>query len=478
MALNVYNTLSKKKEVFVPLEKESVKMYVCGITPYDYCHLGHGRCYTTFDTIRRYLLFQGYDVKYVQNFTDVDDKIINRAKEQGRDPFELSAFFSNEYFRDADALGIKRADVYPKVTAHIAEIIALVQRIMDNGFAYAVEDGVYFDVSKFREYGKLSGQPLENLVAGARVAPGEFKNDPADFALWKNAKEGEPFWESPWGNGRPGWHIECSAMSMKHLGEQIDVHGGGQDLIFPHHEDEVAQSEAATGKTFSKYWLHNGFIIVGKEKMAKSLGNFVTLRDALEKHGGQVLRFFYLQSHYREPVDASAETIGRAAESLQKLLGALSALREAEQSEGKDSRPEVGFPGEEEKEAEEIIAVEKKFFNAMDDDFNTPLALSALFELKDLGYKCLNDKSCTHLSAKNVLRCMKKLCGILGILDAKPKGLEGITEKEIEDAMQARENARKAKDFAAADRIRLLLLEKGVILEDGKDGSVKWKKKI
>ncbi len=477
MALNVYNTRSKSKEEFSPREKGKVKMYVCGITPYDYCHLGHGRCYTTFDTARRYLLHLGYEVKYVQNFTDVDDKIINRARERNEDPFALSSRFSEEYFADADALGIMRADEYPKVTKHIPEIISLVQTLVAKGFAYAVEDGVYFDVSKFKEYGKLSGQPLENLVAGARIAPGEFKRNAGDFALWKTAKAAEPFWESPWGNGRPGWHIECSAMALKHLGEQIDVHGGGLDLIFPHHEDEVAQSEAATGKPFVKYWMHNGFIVVGKDKMAKSLGNFVTLRQAIEAHGGQVLRFFYLQSHYREPVDAGAENIAKAAEGLQKILGTLAALEEAEKAIGKDSREAVGFPKEEEREADEILSIEKKFFAAMDDDLNTPLALAALFELKDFAYKCLNDKDCSHVSATNVLRSMKKLCGVLGILDAKPKAL-GVSEKEIEEAIAARENARRAKDFKASDRIRALLLEKGVVLEDGSDGKMRWTRKV
>ncbi|MFA6049340.1 MAG: cysteine--tRNA ligase [Candidatus Micrarchaeia archaeon] len=461
MALNVFNTLKGEKEGFAPLQTGKVGMYVCGITPYDYCHLGHGRCYTAFDTIRRYLLHLGFEVKFVQNFTDIDDKIIRRASEQKKDPLELSAFFSEEYFKEADALGIMRAGVYPKVTQHIPEIISLVEKLVAKGFAYAAGDGVYFDVAKFPGYGKLSRQPLEKLVAGARVAPGDFKHSPADFAIWKNAKEGEPFWESPWGRGRPGWHIECSAMSSKYLGETFDIHGGGQDLVFPHHEDEIAQSEAANGKPFVKYWLHNGFIIVGKDKMAKSLGNFVTLRQAIEKHGGQVLRFFYLQSHYREPVDAGEEKIAKAAESLQKLLDAIALLEDAAKKGGAA-------------ECKEISAIEAKFNAAMDDDFNTPLAISAVFELKDLAHKSLAGNSEVPPSA--VLGSMKKLLGVLGVLDAKPKEA-GISQGEIETAIAQREDAKKAKDFGKADGIRKMLAEKGVLLEDSAGGAVRWKRK-
>ncbi len=476
MALAVFDTLSKGKKKFVPLHEGRVGMYVCGITPYDYCHLGHGRCYTSFDVIRRYLAHKGYKVRYVQNFTDIDDKIIKRGQEASQDPFALSKKFSDEYFADMDGLGIMRADEYPLVTQHIPEIIRFVERLARNGYAYAVQGehgsgkDVYFEVGRFVPYGKLSGQDPETLRAGARVGVDERKKASGDFALWKRAKPGEPCWDSPWGKGRPGWHIECSAMSTKHIGDTLDIHGGGQDLVFPHHEDEIAQSEAATGKPFANYWLHNGFVVVGTDKMAKSLGNFVTLRDAIEKHGARLLRLFYISTHYRSPIDASPERIEELRPTLQKLADTRALL--AHEAKGK-TRPEKAASDFAVKADAHAIA--EKFEEAMDDDFNTPLALAALFELKDLAYRLATEKGVSRGSFAFLSGTFEKLAnGVLGIFDAKESKVE-MSDAEVAELIALRDAAKKAGDYAAADKIRDSLNRKGIILADKPTGT-DWKR--
>jgi len=475
MALQVFDTLSRQTRVFTPVHEGKVGMYVCGVTPYDYCHLGHGRCYTAFDVVRRYLGFRGYDVKYVQNFTDIDDKIIKRAAEANQDPFELSKKFSDEYFVDMDKLGIKRADVYPLVTQTIPDIVKFVERLVRNGYAYAVEGehgsgkDVYYDVQKFVAYGKLSGQPLDKLRAGARVGVDERKKNTEDFALWKAAKPGEPSWDSPWGKGRPGWHIECSVMSTKHLGDTLDIHGGGQDLIFPHHEDEIAQSEAATGKPFAKYWLHNGFVVVGKDKMAKSLGNFVTLRAALDKFGPMLLRLFYISTHYRAPIDSDAGRIEELRPTLQKLLDTRQLLAHEAKSK---TRPEKSSSDSAVKA--DLHAITQNFESAMDDDFNTPLALAALFELKDLAYK-LAGENASRTSFELLAKTYESLAnGVLGLFDAE-ETKTGISDAEIKELVLQRDAAKKEKDYKKADEIRDLLNSKGIILAD-KATETTWKR--
>ena len=474
--MTVFDTLSKGKKKFVPLEEGKVRMYVCGITPYDYCHLGHGRCYTAFDVIRRYLAFCGYKVKYVQNFTDIDDKIIKRASEAKQDPFALSERFSEEYFVDMDSLGILRADEYPLVTKNIPDIIKFVQRLISNGYAYVVEGqhgsgkDVYYEVSRFIPYGKLSGQPLEKLRAGARIDVDERKKNAEDFALWKSAKPGEPSWDSPWGKGRPGWHIECSVMSTKNLGDTLDIHGGGQDLIFPHHEDEIAQSEAATGKPFANYWLHNGFVVVGKDKMAKSLGNFITLRQALDTHGARLVRLFYVSTHYRGPIDASPDRIEELRPTLQKLLDTRQLIEREKKNEARPEKSESDA-----KVKADVFATARKFEDAMDDDFNTPLALSALFELKDFAYRLEAEKGTSRTSFALLADTFEKLAnGVLGIFDAN-EAKAGIPDAEVAALVAERDAAKKAKDFAKADEIRDGLARKGIILADKPTGTL-WKR--
>jgi cysteinyl-tRNA synthetase len=476
MALKVFNTLSKEKEKFVPVSEGKVGMYVCGVTPYDYCHMGHGRCYTSFDILRRYLSYRGYTVKYIQNFTDIDDKIIERAAKANTDPFALSKKFSDEYFADMDRLGILRAYAYPLVTQTIPDIIKFIERLKRNGYAYAVEGehgsgkDVYYEVPRFVSYGKLSGQPLEKLRAGARIGMDERKKNYEDFALWKSAKPGEPSWDSPWGRGRPGWHIECSVMSTKYLGDTLDIHGGGQDLIFPHHEDEIAQSEAATGKPCAKYWLHNGFVVVGNDKMAKSLGNFVTLRQALDSHGPRLMRLFYAYTHYRAPIDSDPSRIEELRPTLQKLLDTRSMLLAESRSK---ARPEEG--DSDAKVNADVFEIVRKFEEAMDDDFNTPLAIAALFELKDFAYSLSQDKSASRTAFAILHETYEKLAnGVLGLFDAEETKAE-ISDAEISKLVAQRDAAKKAADYAKADAIRAQLKEKGILLTDSAKGAT-WKK--
>jgi len=473
MALRLYNTLSREKEEFKPLSGKKVGMYVCGVTPYDFCHLGHARAYVTFDLIRRWIEFKGFEVKHVQNFTDVDDKIINKARKEG-DPFKattISARFIEEYFKDMDALGIRRAHVFPKVSEHVLEIITLVQRLVAKGVAYELEGDVYYDVSKFPTYGRLSKLDREQIKAGARVEVDARKRNPEDFALWKKAKPDEPYWESPWGKGRPGWHIECSAMSMKYLGESFDLHGGGMDLIFPHHENEIAQSEGATGKQFVKYWLHNGFITVDQEKMSKSLGNFFTIRDIMKKYSPEAIRFFLLSTHYRSPIDFSDAMLSNAVNSLKKLHNCVENLEDAVKKAKKEEL------GEADKALiDELKSDREKFVEAMDDDFNTPLAIAAVFELAKKANTAMMAEKPNKAVLEAYLKGITELGGVLNLFRAAEKKEGGLPDEEIEKLVAERQAARKAKDFKRSDEIRDKLKALGIILEDQKDGTVRWKK--
>ncbi len=457
--LKVYNTLTNKKEEFIPLEKNKVRMYVCGPTVYDKCHIGHARCYVAFDVIRRYLEYSGYEVKYVQNFTDVDDKIINRSKETGEDPFSIAERYVNEFLRDMDGLNVKRATIYPKATEHVGDMVKFTEALIEKGFAYTVDGDVYFSVEKAGNYGALSGINVEQMKAGARIAVDEKKRDPLDFALWKHAKEGEPTWESPWGEGRPGWHIECSTMSRKHLGETLDMHGGGQDLIFPHHENEIAQSEAYSGKTFVRYWLHNGFVTLREEKMSKSLGNFVTVEELLQRYPPEVLRYFLVASHYRKPIDYTEENIGEARKGVERFLNAVGLIRAAleENVAGEDFSPEE---------------YERKFEEAMDDDFNTPLALSVLFELARETNKRIEEKRINRKSLERVLKTFMELGGILGLFFEMK--MEGLSEELLAVLVDVRNKARAEKLWKFSDEIRDRLKEMGIVLEDTPQGT-RWK---
>ena len=465
--MKLYNTLTRRKEEFVPVEKGKVKMYVCGPTVYDFFHIGNARPFIVFDVLRRYLEYRGYEVTYVQNFTDVDDKIIRRAAEENSTMQEVSERFIGEYFADADRLGIKRATVHPKATEHINEIIDLISRLEEKGMAYAAEDGVYFDTSRFPEYGKLSKQSLEDLNAGARVEVDQNKKNPADFALWKKQKPGEPAWDSPWGKGRPGWHIECSAMSTKYLGQTIDIHAGGQDLIFPHHENEIAQSEGASGKPFARYWLHNGFINIENEKMSKSLGNFFTVRDISRDYDLEIIRFFMLSAHYRNPINFSREMLEQAKNGLTRLYNAKRDLEHiAENADREDMNKE------EREKAEELEGYRKRFNEAMEDDLNTADALSVIFELvRDINAYIKQGTSAGF--AKWALGFLMEFADVLGLLSKQ----QGRLDQEIEDLVAERERARKRKDWALADKIRDDLKERGIIIEDTPQG-VKWKRVI
>jgi len=472
--VKVYNTLTKQKEEFVPLRDGEVRMYVCGPTVYDYTHLGHARTYIAFDVIRRYLEHKGYTVLMVMNFTDIDDKIIRRANETGEDPNELAEKFMHFFLEDMEALKVKPADVYPRVTEHIKDIIEFVKKLEEKGYAYEALDGVYFEVRKFKDYGKLSKVNLEEIVAGARVEPGEGKKNPEDFALWKKAKPGEPKWESPWGEGRPGWHIECSTMSTKYLGEQFDIHGGGNDLIFPHHENEIAQTEACTGKEWVKYWLHTGFVMVKGEKMSKSLGNFVTIRELLERYSPEVIRFFVLQRHYRSPLDYTEEGIQHAKNNLERLYNTIENIRIALE------KAEIPFKwNKEEFELYEAIRKAKeKFYEAMDDDFNMAEAMKPIFEVANAVNKYLAEVEKPKESVlRKALEFFQMVGEIFGLFEEYFKeSKEESKEKElIELLIQIRAELRKQKNYALADEIRAKLREMGIQLEDTPQGTI-WKR--
>ena len=452
--MKVYNTLSGRKEEFLPPGSE-VRMYVCGVTPYDICHIGHAMSYIVFDVIRRYLEFRGYRVKYVQNFTDVDDKIIARANELGVPPKELAEKFIEEYFSDMDALNIKRADVYPRATEEIPDIIEVVRELIAKGHAYDSDGDVYFRVRSFPEYGKLSHRSLEEMLAGARVEVGEGKQDPLDFALWKKSKSGEPWWESPWGRGRPGWHIECSVMSLKYLGETLDIHGGGQDLIFPHHENEIAQSECFTGKSpFVRYWLHNGLMQLGEDKMSKSTGKLVTVKEVLRKYSPDALRMLVLSSHYRSPLAYAEENLEAAERAVERLRRALA-------------------PGEGKLSVEiEVEDHRRRFVEAMDDDFNTAQALAVSFDLA----REINRERERGANVSAAQQALKEFASVLGLI-LKERGREELAPAApfIELLISVRNDLRAAGNWPLADKIRSQLRELGIKLEDTPKGTT-WLK--
>jgi cysteinyl-tRNA synthetase len=455
VTVKIYNTLSAREEEFVP-QGDVVKMYVCGVTPYAECHLGHAMSYVVFDMVRRYLEFRGYKVKHVQNFTDIDDKIIDRACQSAVSPSELAEKFIAQYFVDMDRLNIQRAHVYPRATEEIPKIIEVVHGLIDKGHAYESRGDVYFRVRSAQGYGKLSHQSLDDLQAGARVEVGIEKEHPLDFALWKAAKPGEPWWESPWGRGRPGWHIECSAMSMRYLGETLDIHGGGQDLIFPHHENEIAQSEGFTGATpFVKYWLHNGFVQLGGEKMSKSLGIFVTLKQALDRFSPDAIRLFILSSHYRSPINFSDEGIGAAEKGVERLRQA--AFADSRGGSGDSSGSVYAEP------------FRQRFVEAMDHDFNSPQALAALFDLAREVNRTI-DQGGDPLAAQQTLR---ELAGVLGFSFEKPQ-VDLAAKPFVDLLVSLRTELRKEKHWQMADRIRTSLKDLGVVLEDTPQGTI-WK---
>jgi cysteinyl-tRNA synthetase len=466
--MKIYNTLTQRKDEFVPLEEGKVRMYVCGPTVYNYIHIGNARPAIIFDTVRRYLEYRGYNVNYVSNFTDVDDKIIKKANEEGVSASEISERYIKEYKVDTEALNIKEATYHPKATEEIDGMIAMITNLIEKGHAYEKNGTVYFKTRSFQEYGKLSKKKIDDLEAGIRIAVADEKEDPMDFVLWKPKKEGEPYWTSPWSEGRPGWHIECSVMSKKYLGEQIDIHAGGEDLVFPHHENEIAQSEAANGKEFARYWMHNAFLNIDNKKMSKSEGNFFTVREICEQFEPQVVRFFMLNSHYRSPLNFSKDLVESAKISLNRITTAIGQL-EYLQSSGALTREFVS--SDEQVVLTEAEALNTKFIDAMDDDFNTADAIAAIFELVKLANtNCKGESSIEFV--KNMHDKLVNLCDILGIQTAKE---EEILDADIEKLIEDRQTARKNRDFAKADEIRNLLLDKGIVLEDTREG-VKWKR--
>ena len=486
--LKIYNTLTKEKEEFVPVENGKVKMYVCGMTVYSDAHIGHARTYVAFDIIRRYLEYKGYEVTYVQNITDVDDKIINAANEEGIDALEYSRRYAERCFHDLESLGIRPADIYPKASETVDDMIEMIKKIITNGYGYESDGDVYFSVEKFKDYGKLSGQKIEEMKIGARIEPGEKKKKPHDFALWKKAKPGEPSWDSPWGKGRPGWHIECSTMSSKYLGLPFDIHGGGMDLIFPHHENEIAQAEAAYGKKFVNYWIHSGMLKVRGEKMSKSLGNIVNVRDALKQWDAEVLRFFFASYHYRSPADFSEHAIKNAENALKRIRVVKEKLEELAGDSDEIKENEL-----DEKEREYLKEIEKlkiKFEEAMDDDFNTPKAIEIIFNFIKATNKFLmerdkpNEKLCRYalnefLKAANVLTLLqderkkvdeKALKNLAKTYDIKEEKLE----KMIEEILKLRRKAREERNYELADKIREELRKAGIEIEDvGRE--TKWR---
>ena len=468
--MKIFNTLTRRKEEFVPLEPGKVKMYVCGPTVYNFIHIGNARPMIIFDTVRRYFEYKGYDVNYVSNFTDVDDKIIKKAIEEGVDADTISQRYIAECKKDMADMNVKPATTHPQATQEIGGMLEMIQILIDKGHAYVAADGtVYFRTKSFKGYGKLSHKNLDEMMSGFRelkVTGEENKEDPSDFVLWKPKKEGEPYWESPWCQGRPGWHIECSVMSKKYLGEQIDSHAGGEDLIFPHHENEIAQSEAANGKTFANYWMHNGFLNIDNKKMSKSLGNFFTVREIGEKYDLQVLRFFMLSAHYRSPINFSAELMEASKNGLERIITCAERLKELLNKVSGDALTEE--EQENKKNVDELVA---KFEAAMDDDFNTADAVSAIFELVKLANSTANEES-TRAYAELLAGTIAKLSDVLGIITERKAE---VLDSEVEELIAARQQARKEKNFALADEIRQKLLDMGIVLEDTREG-VKWKR--
>lgn len=464
--MKIYNTMTRQKEEFVPLDKNEVKIYACGPTVYNYIHIGNARPLCVFDVLRRYLEYRGYHVKFVQNFTDIDDKIIKRANEEGTTYDKISEKYIQEFWTDADGLNFKHATVHPKATENIDEIISIIQSLVEKGYAYEAGGDVYFRTLKFKEYGKLSHQPIEDLESGARIAIGEVKEDPLDFALWKGAKPGEPYWDSPWGKGRPGWHIECSAMNRKYLGNTIDIHCGGKDLVFPHHENEIAQSECANGCTFARYWMHNGYINVDNVKMSKSLGNFKTVREIADVYGYEVIRYFLISAHYRSPINYNIDIIEQCKSALERLYTCRDsldfALKNAENELCENDDQLIS----------QFESRKNEFITAMDDDLNTADGIAALFELtKDINTLILSKKVSKNV-CEQAARIFDELCDVLGLLyNRKSNDLSD----DIEALIEKRETARKNKDWATADQIRDDLKARGIILKDTPQG-VTWTK--
>ncbi|WP_338471312.1 cysteine--tRNA ligase [Niallia sp. XMNu-256] len=464
MTIQIYNTLSRKKEEFIPLEDGKVKMYVCGPTVYNYIHIGNARPAIVFDTVRRYFQYRGYDVRYISNFTDVDDKLIRVANEVGVDVPTIADRFIDAYFEDVTALGCQKADAHPRVTENMDIIIDFISVLIDKGFAYESEGDVYFHTRRFEGYGKLSQQSIDELRVGARIAVGEKKQDSLDFALWKKAKEGEIYWDSPWGKGRPGWHIECSAMAKKYLGDTIDIHAGGQDLAFPHHENEIAQTEALTGKTFARYWMHNGYINIDNEKMSKSLGNFVLVHDILKEVDPQVLRLFMLSVHYRHPINYSAELLENTKAGLDRIKTSYQNLtHRKEASTDLTENNKEWF--------EQMDTLRGTFIKAMDDDFNTANGISVLFELSTLANRYLLEKNTAVEVIDGFLALFDELLNVLGLQIMS----EELLDEEIEDLIQQRIQARKDRNFQLADQIRDQLKDLNIILEDTPQGT-RWKR--
>ncbi len=460
--MKIYNTLTRKKEEFVPIKEGEVSIYVCGPTVYNFFHIGNARPFVVFDTLRKYMEYRGNQVKFVQNFTDVDDKIINKAKEEGITAPEVSEKYIEEYYKDAAALNVRKADVHPKVSEHIQDIVKFVETLVEKGYAYEADGDVYFSTRKFPEYGKLSKQNIDDLESGARIAVGEVKQDPLDFALWKARKtDDEIAWESPWGMGRPGWHIECSAMSKKHLGETIDIHAGGQDLQFPHHENEIAQSECCNGAPFAHYWMHNGYITIDNEKMSKSKGNFFTVRDILKEYDGEVIRFFLLSGHYRNPINFSDALMEQAKNGLGRMENCKENLVYLTTAGAEGAMTSA--------EEEQLAAYDKyrqDFIRVMDDDLNTADAISAVFELVTAINTAVKDGATREFAQKS-LETLMEFADVLGLLQGKAD--EGVDD-EIQKLVDERQEARKAKNFARADEIRDLLKEKGITLKDTPQG--------
>ncbi len=467
--MKVYNTLTRKKEEFTPIEPGKVKMYSCGPTVYNFFHIGNARPFIMFDVLRRYFEYRGMDVTFVQNFTDIDDKVIKKANEEGVTYDVIAERYIKEYFVDAGGLGIKPATVHPKATDNIEEIIDIVKTLVDKGYAYESQGDVYYRTRAFKEYGKLSHQPLEELEAGARIDVSEHKEDPMDFALWKAAKPGEPSWDSPWGAGRPGWHIECSAMARRYLGETIDIHSGGIDLCFPHHENEIAQSEAANGKPFAHYWLHNAFLNIDNHKMSKSLGNFFTVREASAVYGYDAIRFFMLSAHYRSPLNYSSESLEQARAALNRIYLAMDNLQFLQENAAEGAMTQA-----EQESVQSFESWRQRFCEAMEDDLNTADAIAVIFELVRAVNTLAAKPDVTRAYASVALEMLKELCGVLNI--EKPAQQNAADEDaEIEELIERRQAARKSRDFQEADRIRDELKQRGIVLEDTPQG-VKWRR--